>query len=221
VTGKQLITATQPRESARRRRLLDAAYAYVLEHGLAGMSLRPLAAATGTSPRVLLYLFGSKDELVREILAKGRQEELRLVAEVLAEPAASDDTSDDASDDPSNDRSVDRFDVVVDRLWAWLAAPERRGTIRLFFEAYNASLRDEPGPWGGFARRSVTDWLDLLADAQPGVAPGVAAARATRTRALLRGLLLDLLACDEPDRLGAAIRGENPTKKTGASRITP
>jgi AcrR family transcriptional regulator len=217
VTGKQLITATQPRESARRRRLLDAAYAYVLEHGLAGMSLRPLAAATGTSPRVLLYLFGSKDELVREILAKGRQEELRLVAEVLAEPAA----SDDASGDASNDTSVDRFDVVVDRLWAWLAAPEQRGTIRLFFEAYNASLRDEPGPWGGFARRSVTDWLDLLADAQPGVAPGVAAARATRTLALLRGLLLDLLACDEPDRLGAAIRGENPTKKTGTSHITP
>jgi AcrR family transcriptional regulator len=50
--------------SPRRVQLLDAAYAYTLEHGLAGVSLRPLAGATGTSPRVLLYLFGSKDELV-------------------------------------------------------------------------------------------------------------------------------------------------------------
>jgi AcrR family transcriptional regulator len=194
VQGEQLITAAQPRESARRTGLLDAAYAYVLEHGLAGMSLRPLAAATGTSPRVLLYLFGSKDELVREILAKGRQEQLRLVAGALAEPAA----------------GHDRFDAVVDRLWAWLAAPEQRATIRLFFEAYNASLRDEPGPWRGFAQQSVTDWLDLLADAQPDVAPEVAQARATRTLALLRGLLLDLLACDDPARLGAAVRGTTP-----------
>jgi AcrR family transcriptional regulator len=214
--GEQLIAAARPRESARRRRLLDAAYAYVLEHGLAGMSLRPLAAATATSPRVLLYLFGSKDELVREILAKGRREELLLVAGVLAEPSA----SADAGDDASADAGADRFDVVVDRLWAWLAAPEQRATIRLFFEAYNASLRDEPGPWRGFAEQSVTDWLDLLVGAQPGVAPEVAEARATRTLALLRGLLLDLLACDEPDRLGAAIRGGNPTKKTGDSRIT-
>lgn len=166
---------------SRRSQLLTAAYDYVLEHGLSDMSLRPLAKATGTSPRVLLYLFGSKDELVREILAKGREEQLRLVAGVAAAGGG--------------------FEEVVARVWAYVSAPEQRATIRLFFEAYVASLRSEPGPWRDFARRSVHDWLTLLIDAQPGVPRQEAEARATRTLAQLRGLLLDLLACDEPDRL--------------------
>ena len=60
-----------PPGSPRRAELLDACYGYVLAHGLAGLSLLPLAAATGTSSRVLLYLFGfgSKENLVREVLA--------------------------------------------------------------------------------------------------------------------------------------------------------
>ena len=49
--------------SGRKAELLDRAYAYVLEHGLADMSLRPLATAIGSSPRVLLFLFESKDNL--------------------------------------------------------------------------------------------------------------------------------------------------------------
>lgn len=168
---------------SRRSQLLDAAYDYVLANGLSDMSLRPLAKATGTSPRVLLYLFGSKDDLVREILARGREEQLRIIASVAAEGGG--------------------YDEVVARVWAYVSAPERRAAIRLFFEAYVASLRADPGPWRDFARQSVQDWLLLLTDAQPGVPPAAAEARATRTLALLRGLLLDLLACDEPHRLPA------------------
>jgi len=47
--------------SPRQDELLELAYRYVLAHGLADMSLRPLARAIGSSPRVLLYLYGSKD----------------------------------------------------------------------------------------------------------------------------------------------------------------
>jgi AcrR family transcriptional regulator len=168
---------------SRRSQLLAAAYDYVLEHGLSEMSLRPLAKATGTSPRVLLYLFGSKDDLVREILARARQEQLGLIASV-AEAGGG-------------------YEELVERLWAYASALERRATIRLFFEAYVASLRPEPGPWRDFAQQSVHDWLRHLTDAQPGVPADVARIRATRTLALLRGQLLDLLACDEPERLTA------------------
>ena len=70
------MTSTERAPSARRGELLDAAYAYVLEHGLADVSLRPLAAAVGSSPRVLLFLFGSKDGLVRALLARARADEL-------------------------------------------------------------------------------------------------------------------------------------------------
>ena len=66
--------ATTP--SARETELLELAYAYVLEHGVSDLSLRPLASAIGSSPRVLLFLFGSKDELIRRLLARARQDEL-------------------------------------------------------------------------------------------------------------------------------------------------
>ena len=62
-------------ESARRAELLERAYRHTREYGLVGMSLRPLAQAVGSSPRVLLYLFGSKDGLV----AAHRVEQRELV----------------------------------------------------------------------------------------------------------------------------------------------
>jgi len=174
--------------SARRTELLDAAYAYALDRGLVDMSLRPLATATGTSPRVLLYLFGSKDELIVEILARARREQLDLVTDVLS----------------THNGGVEAFDELVDRLWSWLAAPEQRDTIRLFFEAYVRSLRHEPGPWRDFAADSVNDWIDLLIRAQSGTEPAEARARATRTLATFRGLLLDLLATDDLVRVDLA-----------------
>lgn len=42
---------------------------YVLAHGLQGASLRPLAQAAGTSDRMLIYHFGSKDALLAQLLA--------------------------------------------------------------------------------------------------------------------------------------------------------
>ncbi|MFI1051477.1 TetR/AcrR family transcriptional regulator [Streptomyces griseoruber] len=69
----------------RRRELLEAAYAYALRSGLGDLSLRPLAEAIGTSPRVLLYLFDSKDGLIRALLARARADELAHVQQ-LADP---------------------------------------------------------------------------------------------------------------------------------------
>jgi len=68
------VASTTP--SARETELLELAYAYVLEHGISDLSLRPLASAIGSSPRVLLFLFDSKDGLVRRLLARARQDEL-------------------------------------------------------------------------------------------------------------------------------------------------
>lgn len=73
------MTGEDATPSARQTELLEAAYRYALDHGLADLSLRPLAAAIGSSPRVLLYLFGSKDGLVRALLARARVDELDLL----------------------------------------------------------------------------------------------------------------------------------------------
>jgi AcrR family transcriptional regulator len=149
---------------SRREELLELAYAYVLEHGLAQMSLRPLAKAVGSSPRVLLFLFGSKDELVRALLARAREDELAH------------------ADGPLE-------------VWDWLAAPEHRGLLTLWIEAYARSVADPDGPWGDFARATVEDWLALL-DGDTGAL------------AVLRGAMLDLLATGDEARIGAAVRAQ-------------
>lgn len=175
--------------SSRRAELFDASYAYVLDHGLSGLSLRPLAAAIGSSPRVLLYLFGSKDNLVRELLARARHEHIaRMTAALEA------------------DGGYDAFSEVVTRLWKWLSAPEQRAMVRLTYEAFMLSLSREPGPWAGFAAESAQDWLKLLVDAQPDVPRAMAEAQATHALATIRGLLMDRLACGDSERVAAAAR---------------
>ncbi|MBV8728107.1 MAG: helix-turn-helix transcriptional regulator, partial [Candidatus Eremiobacteraeota bacterium] len=55
--------------------LLDRILEYAAQHGLAALSLRPLAKAIGTSPRVLLYYFGSKEALVAKVFSHVRAQQ--------------------------------------------------------------------------------------------------------------------------------------------------
>jgi AcrR family transcriptional regulator len=122
----------RPVDPHRRAAVLANAADYVLERGLAGLSLRPLAKALGTSTRMLLYDFGSKEQLIHEILAEiRRREESLLEAEVH----------------------------TLDDVWRWIAAPEREPFLRLFFEVYVGALgRKEAEPivrdWLEFLRTS-------------------------------------------------------------------
>lgn len=52
----------------RRQLWLDGMAQHVLVHGLTSASLRPLAAAVGTSDRMLIYHFGSKDGVIAALL---------------------------------------------------------------------------------------------------------------------------------------------------------
>ncbi|HEX3830958.1 MAG TPA: TetR/AcrR family transcriptional regulator [Solirubrobacteraceae bacterium] len=182
-------TETVPASSARREELLEKAYGYVLEHGLAGMSLRPLAAAVQSSPRVLLFLFESKDALVRTLLARARADEVRLLKQLEA-------------------RSSGGLTRAAGEIWGWLVAAEHRGLLRLWLESYSRSLLDPAGPWSGFADATVQDWLALLAEAQPASERDTATGlqRRTLALALLRGALLDLLASGDEERTTGAVR---------------
>jgi AcrR family transcriptional regulator len=53
-----------------RERLLHALCAHVLDNGLATASLRPLARSAGTSDRMLIYHFGTKERLIEAVLAQ-------------------------------------------------------------------------------------------------------------------------------------------------------
>ena len=186
------MTQEEPAPSARKTELLEAAYRYALEHGLGVLSLRPLADAVGSSPRVLLYLFGSKDGLVQALLARARADELAMLERL---------------------RQIDAGQPVglgaaVEEVWSWLATAEHRPLLRLWVEGYARSLIEPDGPWAGFARATVEDWLAVLASCQPPAERDTAAGETARTGALavLRGALLDVLATGDVDRATAAVR---------------
>src|SRR5204863_2599309 len=65
-----------------RQRLLDACTDYALEHGLPDR-LAPLAAATGTSSRMLIYHFETRDGLLREVLAQARRRQIETFTELI------------------------------------------------------------------------------------------------------------------------------------------
>jgi AcrR family transcriptional regulator len=179
------VPTTKPAPSARETELLERAYAYSLTHGLGDLSLRPLATAIGSSPRVLLFLFGSKDGLIRALLARGRQEQLELLRQL-----------DEGYDEPPG------LTVIARELWAWLSAPERAPLMKFWVEAYGRSLVAPEGPWADYGRSTVDDWLELLKAAEPDPA---AEARRTGVLAMLRGALLDLLATGDLARTTAAV----------------
>ena len=165
--------------SQRREYLLEAAYQYVLEHGLSDLSLRPLAQAIGSSPRVLLFVFVSKDNLVRTLLARALQDELDALEPIRAAAAQG---------------AILQEEVAL-VIWDWLANPGHRGLLTLWLEAYARSLTIAEGPLAEFGRQSVADWLPLL----------IGPANPTALLALLRGGMLDLLATGDHARVDANI----------------
>ncbi|MER5792288.1 TetR/AcrR family transcriptional regulator [Streptomyces sp. NPDC001980] len=182
--------AVRARQEPRRRELLDAAMAYVMQHGLDGLSIRPLAAALGIGHRTLLYYFGSKEELIAEIFLAFRAHDRHVLdvnsaVLVSAEPGR-----------------------AIGAVWDAMSAPEQSGYWRFFFEAYGHAVR-EPERYRDFLDGIVLDWLALIGDHL--VAAGVAdreraSALATLTLAAFRGLLLDLVATGDRDRTSAAAR---------------
>jgi|1185.fasta_scaffold281211_2 AcrR family transcriptional regulator len=161
-----------PRQTRRRDEVAAAATDYVLEHGLLGLSLRPLAEALGTSDRMLLYHFATKDDLVATVLRVAND---RAVAEVRRLPPAQDVRT-----------------AVLD-LWAALTSPPLEQCQRTYVEAAALGLFGRE-PYASVVREGNGVWETAVADHL--VASGMPRARAARAVALLdaamTGFALDL-----------------------------
>ncbi|GAC1619605.1 MAG: TetR family transcriptional regulator [Vulcanimicrobiaceae bacterium] len=172
-----------------RAELLGAIMTYVLEAGLADLSLRPLAAAVSSSPRTLLYHFGSKDALVLAVLAEASRRQATLLDTWYAKSAEYD------------------APTLLLRAWQWLVAPRHERLLRLLFEAYGLALRDHKR-YASFLRASTHDWVAPFTRALEarGFTSDRSAALATLLVAVMRGLLLDVLATGERARVDRAFR---------------
>ncbi|WP_026876713.1 TetR/AcrR family transcriptional regulator [Jiangella gansuensis] len=170
-----------------RDRLLATAVEYVAGHGVGERSLRQLADALGTSHRMLIYHFGSKEGLLVEV---ARTMEVRQ-RDLLADLARA---------------APDGFPAVARRFWAQLADPALWPYERLFFELYGRALQGDPGALP-LLDGVVDTWVNALAEPlrRAGATPEAARAQARLGLAVARGLLLDLLATGDRAGVDAAM----------------
>ncbi len=178
---------TRTVDRAHRSELLDRISDYVLEHGVADLSLRPLAAAVGLSPRTLLHHFASKEAIIGGILQRVRERQM-VVFDMLRRAG----------------KTTPR--TVCEAAFAYMRDPAIMPAMRLFFETYAMALRD-PKRFPRFLERAVGDWLAFLTE--PLVAAGMdehmARVCATITLALYRGLMLDFAAMNDGERVEQAL----------------
>ncbi|OLT20399.1 hypothetical protein BJF78_09930 [Pseudonocardia sp. CNS-139] len=171
-----------------RDRLLRLTVDYVLERGVAELTLRGLGREIGTNNRMLLYYFGSKERLIAQALNAASQRFPTFTAAMTAL---------DAPGTP-----------LVDRLlaaWDGIAAPENLPFLRLFFEIFGQAAHN-PGRFDDFLARVGHDWTNQVAGAlrAEGVPAAAAAALAREIVAIWRGLQFDLLSTGDARAVAAS-----------------
>ena len=178
--------SVQAKAAGPRDRLLDAAVEHALEHGVAEISLRQLAAAIGTSHRMLLHHFGSREALLVEVIKV-----------VEARQRAVMDAELDRAGNPTE---------AARRHWRQLRDPSLWPQERLFFEVYGQALRGQP--WATpMLDGVVEDWVEAFAArlVEAGTPAPTAKTAARLGLAVTRGLLRDLLATGDVDAVDDAM----------------
>lgn len=178
---------TRTVDETRPEELLDAIVAYIARKGVAELSLRPLAKAVHSSPRVLLYYFGSKEKLVARIVMRLRERQRTGFARMREA----------------------RYDQPADAcraIWKQMSAPESEATFMLSFEVYALALR-HPKQFAEYLSTSVEDWLEFLSEPllRKGQTESEARAFATIVIAGFRGFMLDYCATHDRERVDRAV----------------
>ncbi|MFJ6913061.1 TetR/AcrR family transcriptional regulator [Streptomyces sp. NPDC101133] len=150
-----------------RDRILDACVDHALVHGLPDR-LEPFATASGTSARMLIYHFGTRDALLRETLRRARRRQRDFFGELVSP------------------RPEEPYPRTLRRAWQVMTGPAGRPYLTMF-----GRLREdaEQQLWPGFRRESTTDWLQPFEEGMRGIGrPELA----TLVLAVFRGLIMDL-----------------------------
>ena len=175
----------RPPNAGIRTNLRNQAVDYVLSHGVGDLTLRPLAKALKTNARMLVYHFGSREGLMREILAGLRAREDAYIQAWLQSR--------------KRPRTLPEF---LRWYWKRMSLPRARPALRLIFELYALALRN-PREYPGVLEDPLVYWQKLME--KTGIASKPDAVEATLLLAATRGLLLDLCATGDAARVERAM----------------
>jgi AcrR family transcriptional regulator len=170
--------------------LLERALEYLTGRGLGDISLRELAIALGTSHRMLIYHFGSKDGLFVEVVRASERRQQAVFAGLF---------------ESARGVGARTLEDVTRQFWRRLRSPDLAASERLFFEVYGQALQGRAYATS-FLDRVVEDWIEPATSAliAEGLEPDVARAEARLGLAVVRGLLLDVLATGDDAGVDAA-----------------
>lgn len=169
--------------SNRKAELREAALRYLLRNGAANVSLRPMAAALGTSARMLVFHFGSKEGLIQDVMQE-LHARLRLSLQGMTSP-----------DQPARTPPLKRF-------WEWAAARQNLPYLRLLYEVQIIATQN-PRQYGAYLKKTSQDWHRAALEAMS--APHRSPETATLCIAVFDGLFLELVAGGDQRQLTAAL----------------
>jgi AcrR family transcriptional regulator len=172
-------------KGAARDKLLDEVMRHLLANGLGDPSLRQLGGAVGTSHRMLIYHFGSKEELLVEVV-RALENQNQMVLKEMIDPDVSPATN-------------------LRQIWEYATREEFAPYLRLFFELYGQALQRRP---------HTAEFLEGIVDTmhgpltqlfrRDGTTLAQARDEARLALATIRGLLLDLLATGDHRKVNRA-----------------
>lgn len=168
----------------RKQQLVDAAIEYLLAHGLADLSLRPLATEIGTSARLLIYHFGSKEGMLAEVL-EAMQARLRASFTAMTHAPVG-----------------PRGEPLIMTFWTWATSRKQLPYLRLFYELQVLAARN-PAAYGMYLKRHSVNWLELIQDALPPQERHPA--MSTLMGAVFDGLFLELMSTGDRRRTTQAL----------------
>jgi AcrR family transcriptional regulator len=179
----------RPPNPGRRDELEEAVVGYVLEHGIADLSLRPVAEALRVSTYSLVYHFGSKEGVIAAVLAGIEQREREMTAGWQEEPGGI------------------SLAGIMRRYWdEWCLPDELAPYHRLFYEIYALSLQ-QPERFPGFLERGAIPWMPFLRDLamRAGVQEAEANVLASLMASTVLGALLIRLGSGDKEAATAAV----------------
>lgn len=173
--------------AASRARLLEASVAHLAEHGVAEASLRQIAAAIGTSHRMLIYHFGSRQGLLEAVVDHFERDELEVLRQFV-----------DAAPAPTVEQAMGFWTHLLD-------AVDERGA--LFFELTARAMQSQ-STQDPLRVPNLTAWVETLQVmwTRVGIPAADAQVWARLNLAVARGLLHDYLLTRDRDAVNRAMQ---------------
>ena len=168
--------------------LLDSVVSYLASHGLAAVSLRPLAEALGTSASRLVHHLGPKDQILAAALKRANEEQEAIGSEWLRR---------------NPNLTVSQW---FRKWWRWInESPSNLAVTRLGYEAVTLHAT-VTGLSAQVRADQISLWMRYPEEilVRSGMPRPEAKREAVLAKAVFTGLVLDLLASGDRQRLTRA-----------------